>query len=166
MDLESHNATTITILDGSLSLVHIPRSRLTELNRPILKQLLRKSPKFLNLTANEIELSIFAEDDELSDFEPIARRDRQKRLRDSVSASGRHRRRRPSNSHDVLESVEISFEKWNVLQIDFHDDNLSMCPSFCRRMACVQPACNASGSLISCVVCGSLHNGFILHDDR
>lgn len=130
MDPGSHNV-TITILDTSLSLVHIPRSRLTELNRPVLKQLLRKSPKFLNLTANEIELSIFAEDDELADFEPIARRDRQKqRLRDradSVSAPAGHRRRRPSHSVDVQDPVEISIERWRVLQIDSHDDSLSTC---------------------------------------
>ncbi|EJD01303.1 uncharacterized protein FOMMEDRAFT_21720 [Fomitiporia mediterranea MF3/22] len=129
MDLESHNATTITILDVTLSLVHIPRSRLVELNRPILKQLLRKNPKFLNLTANEIELSIFAEEDELSDFEPIARKDRQKQRlldrADSASSSASRRRKRSTRLLDVPEPVEISFERWKVLQIDSHDDSHS-----------------------------------------
>ena len=59
---------TITILDVSLSLVHIPRECLAELNRPIVKQLLRKNPQFLNLTANELELSLFVEDDALHEF--------------------------------------------------------------------------------------------------
>lgn len=116
--------------------MHIPRSRIPELNRPILKQLLRRAPKFLNLTANEIELSIFAEDDELIDFEPVARRDRHKqRLRDSVSGAATHRRRGRSRSHDVLDAVEISLEKWRVLQIDTHDDSLSGCffPAMCYR---------------------------------
>ncbi|KAH8118476.1 hypothetical protein DFH11DRAFT_1567513 [Phellopilus nigrolimitatus] len=128
---------TVTILDVSLSLVHIPRSRLTELSRPILKQLLRKSPKFLNLTANEIELSIFAEDAELDDFEPIARKDRQKqRLRDkSDSKSSWSRRKRLSRPNDSSQSVEISFEKWRVLQIDSHEDSLSNSGSRVRELS-------------------------------
>ncbi|KAL5527519.1 hypothetical protein ACEPAG_6320 [Sanghuangporus baumii] len=136
MDIESHNVTTISILDVSLSLVHIPRSRVPELTRPILKQLLRKGPKFLNLTANEIELSIFAEDDELIDFEPVARRDRQKqRLRDTASGMPALRRRRRSHSYEALDAVEISLEKWRVLQIDSHDDSLSNSGSRVRELS-------------------------------
>ncbi|THH12357.1 hypothetical protein EW145_g70 [Phellinidium pouzarii] len=129
-DASSPSNVTLTILDVSLSLVHIPRSRLAELSRPILKQLLRKSPKFLNLTANEIELSIFAEDDELEDFEPIAREDRrrQKRMQKVASkalAVCRRSRNRTSESYETFQSVEISFEKWRVLQIDSHEDSLN-----------------------------------------
>ncbi|KAL5487912.1 hypothetical protein ACEPAI_6020 [Sanghuangporus weigelae] len=136
MDNESHNVTTISILDVSLSLVHIPRSRVPELNRPILKQLLRKGPKFLNLTANEIELSIFTEEDELMDFEPVARRDRQKqRLRDTASGVPAHRRRRRSHSYEAVDALEISLEKWRVLQIDSHDDSLSNSGSRVRELS-------------------------------
>ena len=42
---------TITILDVSLSLVHIPRSRVADLTRPILKQLLR--------LVDQCEISVF-----------------------------------------------------------------------------------------------------------
>ncbi|KAI5124750.1 hypothetical protein M0805_005384 [Coniferiporia weirii] len=129
---------TITILDVSLSLVHIPRSRLTELTRPILKQLLRKSPRFLNLTANEIELSIFAEEDELDDFEPIARRDRQRQRLGQTAVdyeTSAHRSKRTPQSCGAIQPVEISVEKWRVLQIDSHEDSLSNSGSRVRELS-------------------------------
>jgi hypothetical protein len=126
MAYDDHNV-TITILDVSLSLVHIPRFRLDQLSRPVLKQLLRKNPKFLSLTANALELSIFAEDDELDDFEPLARRDRHKLQKYSSipgpSTSDEQRRRR--SSHIGSGTVEMSPDKWRVLQIDSHNDSLS-----------------------------------------
>lgn len=123
----SHSHVTITILPCSLSLVHIPRPRIAELSRPILKQILRKQPTFLNLTANEIELSIFAEDESVGDFEPIARRDRQRQRVRAEARAGSvhgHRTKRAVNT----QPVEISFEKWKVLQIDAHEDSLSTSP--------------------------------------
>lgn len=126
----SHHNVTVTILDVSLELVHIPRSRLTELTRPILKQLLRKKPKFLNLTANELELSIFAEDGELVDFQSIARSDRHKLRQCAGAGNGtdpsfsNERRRRRTSLPDST-AVELSMEKWRVLQIDSHDDSQS-----------------------------------------
>ena len=76
---------TISLLPVSLSLVHIPRSRLPHLSHPVLKQILQPSPSFLNITCNEIELSVFAEDHILEDFEPIARKDRQRQRSKSLS---------------------------------------------------------------------------------
>ena len=124
MDHGGHHNVTVSILDVSLALVHIPRSRMNELTRPILKQLLRKNPKFLSLTANELELSIFAEDGELDDFVPIARRDRNRIRQGANSAasvpSGRRKRR---SSFPEASALEMSLENWKVLQIDSHDDS-------------------------------------------
>lgn len=113
---------TITLLPVSLSLVHIPRSRLIHLSHPILRQILQPNPAFLNITCNEIELSIFAEHHMLHDFEPISRRDRHRRSSKSGSSSGR---KAPPNA-PLHEHVEISYEKWNVLQIDSHDEQIGM----------------------------------------
>ncbi|THH19774.1 hypothetical protein EW146_g1449 [Bondarzewia mesenterica] len=111
---------TISLLPVSLSLVHVPRSRLLQLSHPIIRQILIPSPSFLNLTCNEIELSIFAEHDVLRDFEPIARRDRQK-LRSRSGSTSSRRRADPSTEADA---VEVSYDKWNVLQIDSHTSGL------------------------------------------
>ncbi|KAG8218546.1 hypothetical protein J3R82DRAFT_4187 [Butyriboletus roseoflavus] len=110
---------TITLLPVSLSLVHIPRSRLPQLSHPVLRQILQPNPTFLNVTCNEIELSLFAEHHILADFELIARHDR-RRLR-SRSGSG-SARRRPAFDDD--DRVEFSCEKWKVLQLDSHSDRL------------------------------------------
>lgn len=118
---------TISLLPVQLSLVHIPRARLTELSRPVLKQVLQLRSPFLNLTCNEIELSIFAERDALVDFEPVARRDRQRlrrRARADSSASSAARRRPPRTPFCP---VETSLETWNVLQIDSHEDCVGEC---------------------------------------
>ena len=110
---------TISLLPVSLSLVRIPRSRLPHLAHPVLRQILQPQPVFLNITCNEIELSLFAEHNILSDFEFIARRDRH-RLR-SRSGSG-SARKRPALDDD--DPVEFSCEKWKVLQLDSHSDQL------------------------------------------
>ncbi|KAF8165564.1 hypothetical protein B0H34DRAFT_647475 [Crassisporium funariophilum] len=113
---------TIALLPVSLSLVHIPRSRLNHLSHPILRQILQPNPAFLNITCNEIELSIFAEDHMLQDFEPIARRDRQRQR--SRSGSGSSRKGINRGPLHAQEPVEISYEKWSVLQIDSHSDQI------------------------------------------
>ncbi|KAF8559190.1 hypothetical protein OG21DRAFT_1474571 [Imleria badia] len=110
---------TITLLPISLSLVRIPRSRLSHLSHPVLRQILRPKPIFLNVTCNEIELSLFAEHHILSDFEFIARRDRHRLLSRSGSGSAR---KRPALDED--DRVEFSCEKWKVLQLDSHSDQL------------------------------------------
>ena len=74
---------TISLLPVSLALVHVPRSRLSQLTHPVLQQILLPNPAFLNVTCNEIELTIFAERRTIKDFELIARKDRQK-LRSKV----------------------------------------------------------------------------------
>lgn len=111
---------TITLLPVSLSLVHIPRSRLNSLFHPVLRQILQPNPAFLNITCNEIELSIFAEHHMLRDFEPISRRDRHRQRSRSGSGSSR----KPPPDNPVCEHIEISYEKWNVLQIDSHNDQI------------------------------------------
>lgn len=86
---------------------------------------MQPNPIFINVTCNEIELSLFAESHMLQDFEPIARRDRQRQRSRSGSASSNTRRTLTALSQDHL---EISYEKWNVLQIDSHSDQLGMLP--------------------------------------
>ncbi|KAG6842048.1 hypothetical protein C0991_003574 [Blastosporella zonata] len=110
---------TISLLPSSLSLVHIPRSRITRISHPILKQILRPDPTFLNITCNEVELSLFADESVLEDFEPIARKDRRKqRARSDSGGSGRR------GSQSRSDSVEVSYERWNVLQVDSHNDQI------------------------------------------
>ncbi|KAF8138369.1 hypothetical protein EV363DRAFT_1520091 [Boletus edulis] len=111
---------TISLLPISLSLVRIPRPRLPHLSHHVLRQILQPKPIFLNVTCNEIELSLFAEQHILSDFELIARRDRQ-RLR-SRSGSGSARKRPVFDDDD---RVQFSCEKWKVLQLDSHSDQLA-----------------------------------------
>ncbi|KAH7887539.1 hypothetical protein F5I97DRAFT_1941955 [Phlebopus sp. FC_14] len=108
---------TVSLLPVSLSLVHIPRSRLPHLSHPLLRQILQPSPTFLNVTCNDIELSLFAEHNVLADFDSIARRDRQRQR--SRSGSGSSRKHQPISDDD---HVEMTYEKWNVLQIDSHSD--------------------------------------------
>ncbi|KAF9077004.1 hypothetical protein BDP27DRAFT_1379868 [Rhodocollybia butyracea] len=110
---------TISLLPVSLSLVRIPRYRCSEphLLPLLIRQVLQPSPTFLNLTCNEIEFSIFAETHALDEFESIARRDRQKQRSRSGSGSSHH-------DSPAMEPVQISYEKWNVLQIDSHSDAL------------------------------------------
>ncbi|KAF5321680.1 hypothetical protein D9619_000617 [Psilocybe cf. subviscida] len=94
---------TISLLPVSLSLVHVPRRRLPALAQQVLRQVLHPHPAFLNITSNDIELSIFAEHHILNDFQPIAHKD------------ARRNRSEP---------VEISYDNWSVLQIDSHSDQL------------------------------------------
>ena len=102
---------TITVLDISLRLCTIPRSRLPETTHYVVKQFLRQSPTFMNITLNTSELSIFAEDSTLEDFLPLARR-------------GRMGARSTA-------PVEISPDTWSVLQID--EDKFGMRPAFCAH---------------------------------
>lgn len=108
---------TISLLPVSLSLVHIPRSRLAQLSHPILRQILQPNHTFINVSCNEIELSLFAEHHMLADFEPIARHDRQRQRSRSGSGSGKK-----NMAQNFPEPVEISYEKWNVLQIGVYFD--------------------------------------------
>lgn len=105
---------TISLLPVSLSLVHIPCSRLVQLSHPVLKQILQPNPTFLNITCNEIELSLFADETILEDFEPIARRDRQRA----------ESKRKGVSANREIEPVEISSAKWSVIQIDSHGDQI------------------------------------------
>ncbi|KAF9464872.1 hypothetical protein BDZ94DRAFT_1255447 [Collybia nuda] len=110
---------TISLLPVSLSLVHIPRSRLVQLSYPILRQILQPNPTFLSISCNEIELSLFADENMLQDFVPIARRDRLKQYTHSTSGSSR----KCAGARDI-ETVEICDDKWGVLQIDSHNEQI------------------------------------------
>ena len=135
---------TISLLPPSLSLVHIPRSRLTQLSHPILRQILQPNPTFLNITCNEVELSLLAEETILEDFEPIARRDRYKQRSRAGSASSRR-----SSGENDLEPVEVSYEKWRVLQIDSHSDQLGMFDSaLILRCPPNHPSLDSSGERV------------------
>ncbi|KAJ7682552.1 hypothetical protein DFH06DRAFT_297680 [Mycena polygramma] len=100
---------TITRLPTALSIVSIPRSRLDALSHPVLRALLQPNPAFLSITCNALELSLFAEPDSLLAFDAIARADQ--------AAS-------TSSNTGALEPVEISHDRWCVLQIDSHSDQL------------------------------------------
>ncbi|KAF7789354.1 hypothetical protein EIP86_000298 [Pleurotus ostreatoroseus] len=119
------DSVTISLLPVSLSLVHIPHARVPDLFHPILRQLLLPKPTFLNVTSNEIELSLFAEHSSLTDFEPIARQDARK----TRSLARRRTYNEGEDLKHVLEweewsPVEVSSDRWNVLQIDTHSDGL------------------------------------------
>ncbi|KAI9056507.1 hypothetical protein FKP32DRAFT_1586057 [Trametes sanguinea] len=119
---------TISLLPVSLSLVHLPRSRLEDFTQPILRQILQPNPVFLNVTCNEIEVSLFAEHDSLQDFHKVARKDARKlrrleREREAHEDSRRSPRRLRHVKPD-WEPVEVTYERWKVLQIDSHSDTL------------------------------------------
>jgi len=111
---------TITVVPVSLSLVHIPRTRLPSLSHAVLRQILQPEPAFLNITCNEIELTIFADAQTLDDFEPVARKDRQRQRSRSGSSSST----RSQSGVPPFESVEVTCDRWSVLQIDSHSDQL------------------------------------------
>ena len=117
------DSVTISLLPVSLALVHVPRSRLDTLTQHILRPLLRPNPGFLNVTCNEIELSLFAEGHALQEFEKIARKDARKlrRRREAQDAGQRTRSRR---RRENWEPIEVSSDRWSVLQIDSHSDSL------------------------------------------
>ncbi|KAK7470369.1 hypothetical protein VKT23_001796 [Stygiomarasmius scandens] len=109
---------TISLIPVALSLVTIPRCRLKQLTSFVIHQILQPNPTFLNLTCNELELSIFAESTTLDEFQSIAHRDRHRQRSSSGSGSSR----KSSSESRPFEPVEISDEKWSVLQIDSHSD--------------------------------------------
>ncbi|KAI9000841.1 hypothetical protein BD414DRAFT_405225 [Trametes punicea] len=119
---------TISLLPVSLSLVHLPRSRLEDFTQHILRQILQPNPVFLNVTCNEIEVSLFAEHDSLQDFHKAARKDarrmrRLEREREALTDT-HHSPRRSRRLKADWEPVEVTYERWKVLQIDSHSDRL------------------------------------------
>jgi hypothetical protein len=99
----------IEVLPVALSLVRVPRSRVNSLYHPILKQILQPEPTFLAVTCNELELSIFAADSVLEDFESVTRKDARKLAK---CAAGRRK-----GKAQTFEPVEVSSDKWKVIQI-------------------------------------------------
>ncbi|KAI0720306.1 hypothetical protein C8T65DRAFT_567833 [Cerioporus squamosus] len=121
------DSVTISLLPVSLSLVHLPRSRLEHFTSHVLRQILQPNPTFLNVTCNEIEVSLFAEHDTLQEFHKAARKDarrlrrREREARADPSADSPRRTRQLRNN---WEPVEVTSERWKVLQIDSHSDRL------------------------------------------
>lgn len=146
-------AVTITVLPVTLSLVRIPKHRLSHFAHPIIKLILSDSTPstFLNISTNASEVSIVAREQDLASFVKIARRDNRRTRRhvhrnarrESVSsvpvtpssdartgqesgvASGR-----PSTKprrERVLQPVEVS-SSWSALQIDSHGEQLGEYP--------------------------------------
>ncbi|KAI1796201.1 hypothetical protein LXA43DRAFT_880461 [Ganoderma leucocontextum] len=120
------DSVTISLLAVSLSLVHLPRSRLDQFSSHVLRQILQPNPVFLNVTCNEIEVSLFAEHDTLQEFHKAARKDarrvRQREL--DVLAHSPDSTRRIRRVKEDWEPVEVTSERWKVLQIDSHCDRL------------------------------------------
>ncbi|EIW61695.1 uncharacterized protein TRAVEDRAFT_56940 [Trametes versicolor FP-101664 SS1] len=117
---------TISLLPVSLSLVHLPRSRLEHFTQHVLRQILQPTPVFLNVTCNEVEVSLFAEYDTLQEFHKAARKDaRRVRQRDRESRTDANSSpRRAKRTKEDWEPVEVTSERWKVLQIDSHSDCL------------------------------------------
>ncbi|KAJ7490335.1 hypothetical protein B0H11DRAFT_2278072 [Mycena galericulata] len=99
---------TITRLPTAVHIVSIPRNRLPSLSHPILRSLLGPSPAFLSIICNALELSLFA------DLDPDSLR-----AFDAISAAD-HRQGSPT----AIDPVEVSRDRWSVLQIDSHSDQL------------------------------------------
>lgn len=120
------DSVTISLLPVSLALVHVPRSRLDTLTQHVLRQILRPNPGFLNVTCNEIELSLFAEGHALQEFEKIARKDTRKlrRRREAQNTGQPGQRTRSKRRRQDWEPIEVSSDRWSVLQIDSHSDSL------------------------------------------
>ena len=117
---------TVSFLTVKLSLVRIPRARLHKFYYPLLRQILSPKNTFLNVTCNELELSILAESQALEDFESVAENDRKKRSRSPSRDSGSSQDL-DSPSPPILEDldcVQVCHESWNVLQIDSHSDGI------------------------------------------
>ncbi|KAF9263711.1 hypothetical protein L218DRAFT_999566 [Marasmius fiardii PR-910] len=111
---------TLQLLPVSLTLISIPRYRVPSFSSLIIRQILQPSPaKFLNISSNEIELSIFAESHTLAEFEKLARRDRQKQRSNSGSRSSKAR-----DLQGPFVPIEVSYEQWSVLQVESHSESL------------------------------------------
>ncbi|KAG9041203.1 hypothetical protein FS837_012553 [Tulasnella sp. UAMH 9824] len=141
-------AVTITVLPVTLSLVRIPKHRLSHFAHPIIKLILSDSTSstFLNISTNASEVSIIAREQDLSSFVKIARKDNRRIRRQiqrnvrkesessatpssaprSGQESGAPSPVRPSprsRRERVLQPVEVS-SSWSALQIDSHGEQL------------------------------------------
>lgn len=145
-------AVTITVLPVTLSLVRIPKHRLSHFAHPIIKLILSDSTSstFLNISTNASEVSIIAREQDLSSFVKIARKDNRRIRRQiqrnvrkesessappssaprSGQESGAPSPVRPSprsRRERVLQPVEVS-SSWSALQIDSHGEQLGQYP--------------------------------------
>ncbi|KIO30059.1 hypothetical protein M407DRAFT_5883 [Tulasnella calospora MUT 4182] len=144
-------AVTITALPGILSLVRIPKHRLSHFAHPIIKLILSDSTPstFLNISTNASEVSIIAREQDLSSFVKVARKDNrrirrqvQRNVRRESEASAASSSSAPRSGQEsgapspvsvrpsprsrrerVLQPVEVS-SSWSALQIDSHGEQL------------------------------------------
>ena len=91
------------------ALCHIPRSRITDFSYLITEQFVAQPPRsFLNITINEIEMSIIADAEAMRGFASFVRTDTE-RIRRAFKNDSR-------GSPD--EVVEISEETWSVIIVE------------------------------------------------
>jgi hypothetical protein len=92
-----------------LALCHIPRSRITDFSYLVTEQFVAQPPRsFLNITTNEIEMSIIADAEAMRGFASFIRTDTE-RIRRAIKNGSR------SSLDDV---VEISEETWSVIIVE------------------------------------------------
>lgn len=119
---------------STVSIVSIPRPRLDALSHPLLRVLLQPSPAFLSITCNALELSLFADLDpeSLRAFETISSADH---------AAG---------SSTCPDPLEVSRDRWSVLQIDSHSDQLgSFFPFFQFHSPRLTPSEDNAGARVN-----------------
>ena len=132
------DSVTISLLPVSLSLVHLPRPRLQDFTSHVLRQLLLPNPTFLNITCNEVEVSLFAEHDTLQEFHKAARKDarRLRRRERETHLDSPDSPRRARRAKEAWDPVEVTLERWKVLQIDSHSDTLGTLPLYAAASSC------------------------------
>lgn len=92
-----------------LALCHIPRPRITDFSYLITEQFVAQPPRsFLNITVNEIEMSLIADAEAMRGFASFIRTDTE-RIRRAIKSG--------SQSFPD-EIVEISEETWSVIIVE------------------------------------------------
>lgn len=91
-------------------LCHIPRARIPEYSRFVTEQFVAQPPRsFLNITSNEVEMTLIADVDSMEGLAEFVRRDNE--------LTRRSRARDPGDAASA-ETVELSEEPWSVLIVD------------------------------------------------
>lgn len=92
-----------------IALCHIPRSRITDFSHLITEQFIAQPPRsFLNITTNEIEMTIIGDAEAMTGFTDAVREEA-----DSIRHSAKYGLRATSD-----EVVEISEETWSVIIVE------------------------------------------------
>lgn len=106
-----HQRTHLLDSDAFVAVVlcHIPRARIPEYSRFVTEQFIAQPPRsFLNVTSNEVEMTLIADADSMQDLAEFVHEDTD-RIRRSAGQDPRAM---------VSEAVELSEEPWSVLIVD------------------------------------------------